>query len=322
MVTLAPQNIIALIWDFDKTLIPGYMEAPLFDHFGVDARRFWDEVDHMAEFYGRAGSDLVGRDMLYLDHILTYVREGKFPGLTNKLLRELGRKIELYPDVPQFFNQMSKSVGSHPDFADHGIRVEHYIVSTGLRQMILGSAIAPEVDGVWANEFADAIPIPGYLDENRDRLLENEEREVSHIIYSIDNTTKTRALFEINKGSNKNAAISVNAKVPRLQRRVPFENMIYIADGPSDVPSFAVMRRYGGMTYAVYAPQSMGAFEQANRLLEQGRVQAFGEADYREGSQTYMWLLHSVERIGERIVDDRLTAISESLGEAPGHVDV
>ena len=208
----------------------------------------------MAEFYRKAGSDLIGPEMLYLDHLLTYVREGKMKGLTNAVLRELGADVELYPGMPQFLNQLRKSIESDPIFADHGIRVEHYVVSTGLRQMILGSAIAPEVDGVWGNEFADAVPLPGFVDD--EQQLEDTEREITHIIYSIDNTTKTRALFEINKGSNKHSGVDVNAKVPQSHRRVPFQNMIYIADGPSDVPSFAVVTDRGGQAYAVYAPQS------------------------------------------------------------------
>jgi hypothetical protein len=296
------------------------MQAPLFHRYGIDGSDFWREVDGMVDFYTKAGADLIGREMLYLDHILTYVREGKMPGLTNAVLRELGAEIPLYPGMPQFLNQLRKSIEADPVFADHGIRVEHYVVSTGLRQMILGSAIASEVDGVWGNEFADATPLPGYLAQDLESLLAESSREVTHIIYSIDNTTKTRALFEINKGSNKHPGVDVNAKVPSSHRRVPFSNMIYIADGPSDVPSFAVVTDRGGLAYGVYAPQSKSEFEQANRLLEQGRIHSFGEANYDEGSQSYMWILHAAERIAERIVEDRERAISSSLGEAPTHL--
>ncbi len=321
MTSVSPQNVVAVVWDFDKTLIPGYMQAPLFEKYGIDGADFWREVDAMSDFYRRAGADLIGPEMLYLDHILTYVKQGKMPGLSNAVLRELGVEIRLYPGMPQFLNQLAKAIEADPSFADHGIRVEHYVVSTGLRQMILGSAIGPEVDGVWGNEFADAVPLPGFLEENQDALFAESAREVTHIIYSLDNTTKTRALFEINKGSNKHPDVSVNAKVPASHRRVPFSNMIYIADGPSDVPSFAVVTERGGLAYAVYAPHSQSEFQQANRLLEQGRVNAFGEANYEEGSQSYMWILHAAERIAERIVEDRERAISSSLGQAPTHLD-
>ena len=135
-----------------------------------------------------------------------------------------------------------------------------------------------------------------------------------------DNTSKTRALFEINKGTNKNPSIDVNAKIAREDRRVPFQNMIYVADGPSDVPVFSIVGENGGRTYAVYRPGSPGEFQQAARLLEQDRVDAFGEADYSDGSHTAMWLMHSAEEIAHRIVNDREETLSERMGLPPRHV--
>jgi hypothetical protein len=106
----------------------------------------------------------------------------------------------------------------------------------------------------------------------------------------------------------------------REDRRVPFQNMIYVADGPSDVPVFSVVEANGGRTYAVYRPGSQAEFEQAARLLEQDRVDAFGEADYSEGSHTAMWLTHAVERIARRIVRDRQETLTERVGQPPRHV--
>jgi hypothetical protein len=242
------------------------------------------------------------------------------PGLTNELLRELGGEIEFYPGMPDFLELVRKHVGSHPRYAEHQIRVEHYIVSSGLRQMILGSAVAPFVDGVWACEFAEEIALPGFLDAGQERLF-SPDRQISEIIYTIDNTTKTRAVFEINKGTNTNPAIDVNAKIAQSDRRIPFQNMIYVADGPSDVPVFSIVDQNGGRTYAVYRPGSSGEFEQVNRLLEQDRIDAYGPADYTDGSQTAMWVLHGVDRIADRIVRDREVALNERLGAPPGHLD-
>jgi hypothetical protein len=88
----------------------------------------------------------------------------------------------------------------------------------------------------------------------------------------VDNAIKTRFLFEINKGSNKNAEIDVNAVVRPEDRRVPFENMIYVADGPSDVPVFSLLRKNGGKAFAVYVPESEAEFAQNDALLQAGRV--------------------------------------------------
>lgn len=313
-----PQNVIAVIWDFDKTLIPGNMQGPLFRHYDIDEAAFWEEVEGLEGWYRQHGNPLITRDTLYLNHILTYVQAGKMPGLSNGLLRELGGEIEFYRGIPEFLGLMRKHVESEPRFAEHQIHVEHYIVSTGLRQMILGSAIAPFVSDVWASEFTEQVAPPGYADGQAQ--LFSPEGEIRQLIYTIDNTTKTRAIFEINKGTNKNPNIDVNAKVAPGDRRVPFQNMIYIADGPSDVPVFSVVDANGGRTYAVYRPGSVSEFRQANRLLEQDRIDAFGEADYSEGSQTAMWITDAAEQIALRIVRDREKALTERVGLPPRHV--
>lgn len=315
---LFPQNVIAVIWDFDKTLIPGNMQAPLFGHFGIDEPEFWAEVEGLEEFYRSHGSKLIQRDHLYLNHILTYVRQGRMPGLGNNLLRELGAQIEFYTGMPDFMETLRKEIESRPRFAEHQIRVEHYVVSTGLRQMILGSAIAPQIEFVWACEFTELVAPPGYA-ETQDRLF-SPEGEIQQLIYTIDNTSKTRALFEINKGTNKNPTIDVNAKIAREDRRVPFQNMIYVADGPSDVPVFSVVSGNGGRNYAVYRPGSERELDQAARLLEQKRIDAFGEADYSSGSQTALWITRATEAIASRIVRHREEALSERVGVPPSHV--
>jgi hypothetical protein len=315
---LFPQNVIAMIWDFDKTLIPGNMQGPLFRHFGIDETEFWQEVDGLAEFYRTNGSQLVQRDHLYLNHILTYVREGRMPGLGNDLLRRLGAEIDFYTGLPDFLEVVRKNIEAEPRFSEHQIHVEHYVVSTGLRQMILGSAIAPQLESVWACEYTEVVAPPDYA--SHQGQLFSPDGEIRQLIYTIDNTSKTRALFEINKGTNKNASIDVNAKIAREDRRVPFQNMIYVADGPSDVPVFSIVEANGGRTYAVYRPGSQGEFDQAARLLEQNRVDAFGEADYSDGSHTAMWLTHAVHTIADRIVLDREETLNERMGLPPRHV--
>ena len=141
------RNTIAVIWDFDKTLTPNYMQEPLFHRYGVDVANFWQEVNGLEGLYLRHGAKRVSRDTLYLNHILTYVRSGVFKGLNNHVLRELGAEIELYSGLPQFFDLAKQSVHSDVRFVKHGVQVEHYIVSTGLREMIMGSRIAPFCGG-------------------------------------------------------------------------------------------------------------------------------------------------------------------------------
>ncbi len=314
------QNIIACIWDFDKTLIPGYMQAPIFDHYRVDAKKFWKEVKALPNYYRKNRLDLIVPDTVYLNHFITYARDGIFKGLNNQRLREFGAEIEFYKGLPEFFDTVKHFVKANPAHRQHDIRVEHYIVSTGLRQMILGSKIAPYVDGVWGCEFVENPPQPGYLDP-AGANAPRSSKIISQIAYALDNTTKTRAIFEINKGTNKISDIDVNAKIPDEDRRVPIQNMIYIADGPSDIPVFSIVNRFGGRTFAVYQPGSTEEFSQVNRLQKQGRVQSYGEAEYTLGSQTAMWIENAVSEIAECIVTNRQRALGDKIGKPPKHLD-
>ena len=314
------QNIIACIWDFDKTLIPGYMQAPIFDHYRVDAKKFWKEVNELPQYYRKNGLDLIVPDTIYLNHFITYATAGIFKGLNNKRLREFGAEIEFYKGLPEFFDEVKHFVKADPAYRQHDIRVEHYIVSTGLRQMILGSNIAPYVDGVWGCKFVENPPQAGWLDP-AGRQTTGPPKSISQIAYALDNTTKTRAIFEINKGTNKISDIDVNAKIPEEDRRVPIQNMIYIADGPSDIPVFSIVNRFGGRTFAVYQSGSNEEFSQVNNLQKQGRVQSYGEANYTEGSQTAMWIDNAVNEIAELIVANRQRALGDKIGKPPKHLD-
>lgn len=315
--SFSTQNKIAIIWDFDKTLIPGYMQEPIFQRFGIDELSFWTEVNTLAKHYKERGYT-VSSETVYLNHILTYVRTGRMPGLNNRLLRELGSEIVFYEGLPEFFEELREEARSQPEYRKHDLQLEHYIVSTGLAEMIRGSRIAPHVDGIYGSEFIENPLQPGYLEQDEFEIDANDV--ISQIGTMIDNTTKTRALFEINKGSNKDENIDVNAKMAAEDRRIPFQNMIYIADGPSDVPSFSVLRKFGGKAYAVYKPGNDKEFEQNDLLLQTDRIHAYGPARYSEDSNTSMWLRMHVNKICQRIVADRETYLSQRVSEPPRHL--
>jgi len=316
--TLFTQNIIACVWDFDKTLIPDYMQAPLFRRFGVDERTFWAETNGMAENYRRRGYH-ISPEISYLNHLLTYVLSGKMPGLSNRVLRECGAEIKFYPGLPSFFESSRTWVENKPEYAKHEIVLEHYVVSTGLAEMVRGCALAPYLDGIWACEFIENPLQPGFLRQKE--LSLEAAAEIAQIGVMIDNTTKTRAIFEINKGTNRNPAIDVNAKVTAEDRRIPLQNMIYIADGPSDVPSFSVVKQGGGKTYAVYNPTVRAEFEQNDRLRQTGRIDHYGPADYTETSATTNWLQLHIEKICDRIVSDRETTMASRVSRPPRHLN-
>ena len=146
------------------------------------------------------------------------------------------------------------------------------------------------------------------------------EAEIAQIGLVIDNTTKTRAVFEINKGTNKNPAIDVNSRMNAEDRRIPFQNMIYIADGPSDVPSFSVVKGGGGRAYAVYNPDDAAEFAQNDRLRQSGRIDHYGPADYTAGSSTTQWLRMHIHQMCDRIVVDREAAVAQKASKPPRHL--
>lgn len=331
---LHPQNVIALIWDFDKTLIPGYMQDPIFAAYNVDGGAFWREVNLLPAYFRHVGVN-VHPDTAYLNHLLTYVQAGRMAGLTNARLRELGEQIQFHRGLPELFPRLREEVEAVPDARRLEIRLEHYIVSTGLREMIEGSAIRPFVDGIWASEFIEAPPPPGFdpaiapvaAGPEGSRLL--PVHHITQIAVAYDNTSKTRALFEVNKGSNKNPTIDVNSTMREEDRRVPFQNMIYVADGPSDVPAFSLLRQNKGKAYAVYLDddsssqrrdESDRSLRQVERLRQDGRIDHYGPADYDAKSSTTKWLRMTVRDIAARIVNERKTALKERVGQPPRHL--
>ncbi len=316
--TLFTQNIIACIWDFDKTLIPEYMQSPLFRRYGINEASFWNETNNMMEQYRRRGYQLSG-EIAYLNHLLTHVLAGVMPKLSNKILRECGADIKFYPGLPDFFGRAKKFVTERELYRKHEIQLEHYIVSTGLAEMVRGSAIAPQVDGIWGCEFIENPLQPGFLKQKEFEL--SADAVIAQIGMVIDNTTKTRALFEINKGTNKNPAIDVNANIAPEDRRIPFQNMIYIADGPSDIPSFSVVKKNGGKAYGVYNPARTDEFAQNDRLRQVGRIDHYGPADYTEASSTSHWLKLHIQSICDRIVTDREAAVASRVSRPPRHLN-
>ncbi len=286
------KNIIAIIWDFDKTLVDGYMQDPIFREYGIDAAAFWDEVNALPEKYQREQNVKVNRDTIYLNQFLRYAREGKFHDLNNAKLRSYGTQQNFYPGIPDIFEKTKHLLDDDEVCQEYDIRVEHYIVSTGLAEVIRGSALNQYVEYVWGCE-----------------LIEDDARQViSEIGYTIDNTTKTRAIFEINKGVNKDTSLSVNSKMSAEQRRVDFRNMIYIADGPSDVPAFSIVKGKGGSTFAIYPRGNARAFAQVEKLREDDRIDMFAEADYRDNTTACMWICNKIRELAERIKQKEKTA--------------
>lgn len=299
-------NIIAVIWDCDKTLIDGYMQDPIFKDYNIDAGEFWRKVNSIPKEFA-VRNIRVNNDTYYLNHFIKCAHDGTFPGLDNQKLRGYGEKQKFYPGIPEIFEKTKQMFKDDKSFTEYGIQVEHYIVSTGFAEVIRGSRLMPYVDGVWGCELLDAPDGKG-------------NNAISEVLYTIDNTSKTRAIFEINKGIGKIDGIEVNSKIPEANRRVHFENMIYIADGPSDIPAFSVVKKNGGATFAIYPKGDLQAMKQVEQMREDGRVDMYAEADYSEGTTAFMWITNKIQKMADRIRDTEKAKIMSSASAVPKHL--
>lgn len=300
-------NVIAVIWDFDKTLVDGYMQDPIFEEYGIDPKVFWCEVEDLPRKYMDEQGVKVNKDTIYLNHFIKYAKEGKFKGLNNAKLKSFGPRLKLYPGIPEIFQKTKEVVSKNPKYKKYEVKLEHYIVSTGMTSIIEGSPVMGYVDGIWGCQL---------IEEG-----EGDDKIISEIAYTIDNTSKTRALFEINKGANIHPEIDVNATIPEDARRVHFNNMIYIADGPSDIPAFSLTKANGGATFAIYPKGDEAAFRQVESLRANGRIDTYAEADYREGSQSYMWITSKIKECAERICEEEKVKIRNTVKDAPKHLN-
>ncbi len=251
----APQNIIALVFDFDDTLTDDSTSA-LLQSVRIETADFWQKKAKtlLDKGWGPTPAYL----KLLLDNVGPRKRLGK---LTNKKLREFGASLKFYPGIPGLFKDLRKSVGDHP-LSNPGI--EFYVISSGLEEIIRGSSIATYLSGMWGCEFAE------------------ENGQVSHIKNLVSFTEKTKFLYMINKGITNNAGpYAVNEKKEPSERRIPFENMIYVGDGLTDVPCFSLLDHFKGNAFGVFDPKKSGSPKKAwEQLVAPKRVTSMNAPRY------------------------------------------
>ena len=271
--------IVALIYDYDGTLSPGNMqEFGFIQAVGKTAEEFWRMSDSIA--IGQDASNVLAYMKLMFD-------EAKRNGI--KLRREdfqrFGQNIQLFDGVREWF-RLVNSYGEQ-----HGVKIEHYINSSGLKEIIEGSPIAHEFKHVFAGTFLyDA----------------NGEAEWPGI--SVDYTTKTQFLFKISKGifsSRDNK--QVNESIADDKKRIPFSHMIYFGDGDTDVPCMKIVGMFGGHSIAVYDPQNERKKATAAKLKRQGRVAFAVPAVYTPDAPAFRVVTAIIDKIKADWVLSRLS---------------
>jgi hypothetical protein len=261
--------IVALIYDFDGTLSPGNMqEFGFIQAVNKKAGPFWTENTKLA-----TSNDA--------DQILTYMylmlkkAENERISLQRKSFQEFGKKIELFKGVKEWFkliNDCGKTIG---------VKVEHYVNSSGLIEMIEGTPIAKEFKKIYACSY----------------LYDVDGKAIWPSV-AVNYTTKTQFLFKINKGidsiyDNK----KVNEYIPDSERRVPFNQMIYFGDGETDIPCMKLIKEQGGHSIAVYKPRDSKKKKVSEKLITENRVNFACSGDYSKESEMFQVVKTILEKI-------------------------
>ena len=277
--------IIAFLYDFDKTLCTTDMQNYAFiPGLGMTPAEFWAEANGFGRRHRMDG-------ILAYMYIMLREAERRDRPFTREDLVEKGRGIELFPGVEDWFRRINA-------FGEtQGVQVEHYVISSGLREIIEGSSISREFREIYASEF--------YYDQAGRPVWPK---------LAVNFTAKTQFVYRINKGVlDVSDDKTLNDSMPDDSKRVPFTNMIYMGDGLSDVPCMKMMRAYGGQAIAVYQAANRSGVEE---LLAKRRVDYIFPADYREGTGLDETVKNIIRKmaIADRLWEENLRQLRH-LGE-------
>ncbi len=262
------KKIVALVYDFDGTLSPRPMQEYAFlPQIGAEAKEFWAESNRLAREHG---ADIL---ITYM-HLLYKKAKEKGIRIDRADLVAQGKSVEFFAGVEAWFDAIAEYVNIRSE--SHGVTLRHYLVSSGLTEIVEGTSIYDRFHNVFASEYwfeAYDMPYPKRV---------------------ISDTGKTQYLFRINKGI-EDLGSNINEHMDEGERPIPFSNMIYFGDGYTDVPSMAVMRKNGGHAVAVYPPGKSKA--KCVGLFKAGRCDFFAPADYRRGSDLFKRTCLLIDRI-------------------------
>ena len=263
--------VLAICYDFDKTLSPDDMQAQGYiQSVGYDVSEFWRQTDMLAK------QNEMDQNLAYM-YMMVREAVGNLV-FSRKTLAEYGSHVSLFPGVEDWFSRI-REYG-----AERGVIVEHYIISSGLREMIEGTRVAGEFEKIYASSF--------YFN---DRGIAVWPAQV------INYTNKTQFLFRISKGVIEVNDTAVNDPVAPEELRVPFRNMVYIGDSDTDIPCMKLVNSNGGHSIGVYNSETKDK-SKVHKMLRDRRIKYFVPADYREGGELDILLKAIIENTVTREV--------------------
>jgi len=253
---MSTTTTVAIMYDFDKTLTTKDMQEYTFiPKLGMQADEFWSKANALAK------NEQMDNILAYMKLMLDESKKHSQPIRRNDFV-SLGKNLEFYPGVLSWFDLVDKKA------KEVGIVVEHYIISSGLKEIIEGSQIGEKFKRIYASEYL--------YDENGVAVWPK---------LSVNYTAKTQFLFRINKGVlDVSEDKKLNDYTPETNRSVPFRNMIYIGDGLTDVPCMKLVKNNGGKSIAVHKPGELGICSQ---LMVEQRIDFYTEANYSPNKELF-----------------------------------
>lgn len=279
--------VLAICYDFDKTLSPDDMQAQGYiQSVGYDVGKFWEESN------GLAYDNDMDSNLAYMYKMMEEA-EGKLV-LTKAALAEYGSRVKLFPGVEGWFERI-REYGK-----GHDVIVEHYIISSGLKEMIEGTKMAKE--GAFEKIYASSF----YF---------NAKGAAKWAAQAVNYTNKTQFLFRIEKGTLDVNDPGVNDYYPPEKIRVPFRNIVYIGDSDSDIPCMKLVNTNGGHSIGVYDPET-GDKQKVHKMTRDDRIRYFVPADYSEETEMDTLLKHIIDKTSayERLEEKHVSGLMEAFG--------
>jgi len=269
------RNIIAIIYDFDGTLSPPPMqEYTVFPQLNIQPQKFWEEVK-------KENTKIRGEQIITYMMLMLRKANQESLRISKSDLGKMALKVQFFPGVTTFFRRINKFVAKE---SDNKIKLRHYIISSGLKEILSRTKIKDYFHNIFASEYYyNHYGAPIYP-----KLV-------------VTDTVKTQFLFRINKG-RENLTESINEFMAEADRPVPFSNIIYIGDGMTDVPCMTVTTKNGGYSIAVFNRKKRESLQICKTLFKNARVDYIAEADYNKDSELDKFLKIILKTIMQGII--------------------